>query len=107
MAKEVVNKIKEYCESKNYNFQSIETNNNFINSLNSKNDPFKESERKVDEFLAKGAGEEDDFDEVKMIFVIVSPPLPITSLIFSGLILNISVFGAYLETSFLGSLICF
>ena len=38
-----------------------------INSLNSKNDPFKESERKVDEFLAKGAGEEDDFDEVKMI----------------------------------------
>ena len=39
----------------------------------------------------------------KIILVIISPPLPITSLIFSGLILNISVFGAYLETSFLGS----
>ena len=32
-----------------------------------KDDPFKESERKVDEFLAKGAGDEDDFDEVKII----------------------------------------
>ena len=38
-----------------------------INNNSKKDDPFKESERKVDEFLAKGAGEEDDFDEVKMI----------------------------------------
>ena len=33
----------------------------------SNNDPFKESEKLVDEFLMKGAGEEDDFDEIKMI----------------------------------------
>ena len=33
----------------------------------SKDDPFKESEKLVDEFLMKGAGEEDDFDEVKII----------------------------------------
>ena len=38
-----------------------------MNLNNSKDDPFKQSEQKVDEFLAKGAGEEDDFDEVKMI----------------------------------------
>ena len=42
-----------------------------------------------------------------MIFVIVSPPLPITSFIFNGLIINVSIFGAYLDTSFLGSFICF
>ena len=33
----------------------------------SKDDPFKESEKLVDDFLMKGAGEEDDFDEIKMI----------------------------------------
>ena len=33
----------------------------------SKDDPFKESEKLVDEFLMKGAGEEDDFDEIKII----------------------------------------
>jgi hypothetical protein len=36
-------------------------------SKSSKNDPFKESEKLVDEFLMKGAGEEDDFDEIKII----------------------------------------
>ena len=42
--------------------------NKAINLNNSKkDDPFKESERKVDEFLANGAGDEDDFDEVKVI----------------------------------------
>ena len=41
--------------------------NKAMNLNNSKDDPFKQSEQKVDEFLAKGAGEEDDFDEVKMI----------------------------------------
>ena len=37
------------------------------NKTPSKEDPFKESERKVDEFLMKGAGDEDDYDEVKII----------------------------------------
>ena len=37
------------------------------NKTPSKDDTFKESERKVDEFLMKGAGDEDDFDEVKII----------------------------------------
>ena len=45
--------------SKNEEFKS--------NKLSSKEDPFKESEKKVDEFLMKGAGDEDDFDEVKII----------------------------------------
>ena len=40
---------------------------NKSNKLNSKEDPFKESEKKVDEFLMNGAGDEDDYDEVKMI----------------------------------------
>ena len=35
--------------------------------ISSKNDPFKESEKLVDEFLLKGAGDEDDYDEVKII----------------------------------------
>ena len=43
----------------------------------------------------------------QMILVIISPPRPMTSLILAGLILNISVFGAYLDTSLRGSLICF
>jgi len=42
-----------------------------------------------------------------IILVIISPPLPITSLIFSGLIKKISVLGAYLLTSLRGSAICF
>ena len=41
-----------------------------------------------------------------MIFVIISPPLPITSLILAGSIVNVRVLGAYLLTSLLGSLIC-
>ena len=40
---------------------------NKSNKLSSKDDPFKESEKKVDEFLMKGAGDEDDFDEIKII----------------------------------------
>ena len=43
------------------------------------------------------------FDASRIILVIMSPPRPITSLIFSGSILNVSIFGAYLLTSFLGS----
>ena len=38
-----------------------------LNKVPSKDDPFKESEKLVDEFLMKGAGDEDDYDEVKMI----------------------------------------
>ena len=50
------------------NFSNNDDLNKAVNYDNLNNDdPFKESERKVDEFLAKGAGEEDDFDEVKMI----------------------------------------
>ena len=64
------NKIKNET-SKEINLSNNENNddlNKAINNINSKNDdPFKESEKLVDEFLAKGAGEEDDFDEVKMI----------------------------------------
>ena len=40
---------------------------NKSNKIPSKEDPFKESEKKVDEFLMNGAGDEDDFDEVKII----------------------------------------
>ena len=40
---------------------------NKSNKLSSKDDPFKESEKKVDEFLMNGAGDEDDYDEVKII----------------------------------------
>ena len=49
------------------NILSNDDDNNKSIKLSSKEDPFKESEKKVDEFLMKGAGEEDDFDEVKII----------------------------------------
>ncbi len=49
------------------NILSNDDENNKSIKLSSKDDPFKESEKKVDEFLMKGAGEEDDFDEVKII----------------------------------------
>ena len=48
-----------------YNSEKSDELNKAININN--DDPFKQSEQKVDEFLANGAGEEDDFDEVKMI----------------------------------------
>ena len=59
----------------NENIEKMDLNDNFSNEgelnksnkLNSKEDPFKESEKMVDEFLMKGAGDEDDYDEVKMI----------------------------------------
>ncbi len=50
----------------NENISNNEELNKAMNQ-NSLDDPFKESEKKVDEFLANGAGEEDDFDELKMI----------------------------------------
>ena len=61
----IENKENNILTSNNSNNE--EDLNKAIKSFDSKNDPFKESERKVDEFLAKGAGEADDFDEVKMI----------------------------------------
>ena len=61
----IENKENNILTSNNSNNE--EDLNKAIKSFNSKDDPFKESERKVDEFLAKGAGEADDFDEVKMI----------------------------------------
>ena len=61
-----INNIKE--NKIENNLSNNDDLNKAINYDNLNNDdPFKESERKVDEFLAKGAGEEDDFDEVKMI----------------------------------------
>ena len=42
-----------------------------------------------------------------IIFVIISPPRPITSLILSGFICIILIFGAYGLSSFLGSAISF
>ena len=55
------------------NIEKMDLNDNGVKEINrsddlsSKEDPFKESEKKVDEFLMNGAGDEDDFDEVKMI----------------------------------------
>ena len=57
------------------NIQILSDDNNIIKTeeglnkskVSSKDDPFKEAEKKVDEFLANGAGDEDDYDEVKMI----------------------------------------
>ena len=58
----------------NKNIEKMDLNDNFIDDegqnkskVSSKNDPFKESEKMVDEFLMKGAGDEDDYDEVKII----------------------------------------
>ena len=58
----------------NNNIEKMDLNDNFIedegqnkSKVSSKNDPFKESEKMVDEFLMKGAGDEDDYDEVKII----------------------------------------
>ena len=55
------------------NIEKMDLHDNGVNEINrsedlsSKEDPFKESEKKVDEFLMNGAGDEDDYDEVKMI----------------------------------------
>ena len=58
----------------NKNIEKMDLNDNFNDEEGqnkskafSKNDPFKESEKMVDEFLMKGAGDEDDYDEVKII----------------------------------------
>ena len=58
----------------NKNIEKMDLNDNFVDDegqnkskVSSKNDPFKESEKIVDEFLMKGAGDEDDYDEIKII----------------------------------------
>ena len=63
------NNNKITIENTNTNNKSNSDELNKAMNLNNskKDDPFKESERKVDEFLANGAGDEDDFDEVKVI----------------------------------------
>ena len=71
---EVDNNINDN-EINNINMGNMDLNENISNGaelnnsnkLSSKEDPFKESEKKVDEFLMNGAGDEDDFDEVKII----------------------------------------
>ena len=55
---------------KDINDKDNDINNDELNKsieIASKEDPFKESERKVDEFLMNGAGDPDDYDEVKVI----------------------------------------
>ena len=64
--------INDEEDNLNNNIEKMDLNEHIskfeeLNKVPSKEDPFKESEKKVDEFLMKGAGDEDDFDDVKII----------------------------------------